>query len=123
MSRRPPTPTRSSHLFPLTTLFHSVAVQVELDLALAPPAVGVDSPGQVGADVVPVALHSVDDRVGLEILERVAALPLRVEVRLVRVVATDLVGRSEEHTSELQSLMRISYAIFCLQKKIKHHYI
>src|SRR3546814_2455059 len=29
----------------------------------------------------------------------------------------DLTGRSEEHTSELQSLMRISYAVFCLQKK------
>src|SRR3546814_5467484 len=29
--------------------------------------------------------------------------------------------RSEEHTSELQSLMRISYAVFCLKKKIKHH--
>src|SRR3546814_8794819 len=33
---------------------------------------------------------------------------------------TDLV-RSEEHTSELQSLMRISYAVFCLKKKTKHH--
>src|SRR3546814_7352793 len=30
-------------------------------------------------------------------------------------------ARSEEHTSELQSLMRISYAVFCLQKKIPHH--
>src|SRR3546814_8868275 len=30
-------------------------------------------------------------------------------------------GRSEEHTSELQSLMRISYAVFCLKKKIKQH--
>src|SRR3546814_11147143 len=30
------------------------------------------------------------------------------------------VGRSEEHTSELQSLMRISYAVFCLQKKMNH---
>src|SRR3546814_8113837 len=30
--------------------------------------------------------------------------------------------RSEEHTSELQSLMRISYAVFCLKKKNKHHY-
>src|SRR3546814_3981008 len=29
-------------------------------------------------------------------------------------------GRSEEHTSELQSLMRISYAVFCLKNKIKH---
>src|SRR3546814_2267446 len=31
-----------------------------------------------------------------------------------------LAGRSEEHTSELQSLMRISYAVFCLEKKITH---
>src|SRR3546814_7694001 len=31
--------------------------------------------------------------------------------------------RSEEHTSELQSLMRISYAVFCLKKKIKHKHI
>src|SRR3546814_6371329 len=35
----------------------------------------------------------------------------------------DLGCRSEEHTSELQSLMRISYAVFCLKKKTKHHYI
>src|SRR3546814_6474558 len=33
---------------------------------------------------------------------------------------TDASGRSEEHTSELQSLMRISYAVFCLTKKHKH---
>src|SRR3546814_20535956 len=32
------------------------------------------------------------------------------------------IGRSEEHTSELQSLMRISYAVFCLKKKIKRVY-
>src|SRR3546814_5130995 len=32
----------------------------------------------------------------------------------------DALARSEEHTSELQSLMRISYAVFCLKKKIKH---
>src|SRR3546814_3923656 len=32
-------------------------------------------------------------------------------------VSTSVVGRSEEHTSELQSVMRISYAVFCLQKK------
>src|SRR3546814_4448308 len=32
-----------------------------------------------------------------------------------------LIGRSEEHTSELQSLMRISYAVFCLKKKTKHN--
>src|SRR3546814_2992664 len=36
-------------------------------------------------------------------------------------LAVLLVGRSEEHTSELQSLMRISYAVFCLKKKKKNH--
>src|SRR3546814_4432104 len=34
--------------------------------------------------------------------------------------AVTIIGRSEEHTSELQSLMRISYAVFCLKKKITH---
>src|SRR3546814_4670867 len=34
-----------------------------------------------------------------------------------QVISNDLKGRSEEHTSELQSLMRISYAVFCLKKK------
>src|SRR3546814_3415827 len=38
-------------------------------------------------------------------------------VRGRRLVATTPVARSEEHTSELQSLMRISYAVFCLKKK------
>src|SRR3546814_1840039 len=36
------------------------------------------------------------------------------------VAGTTTVGRSEEHTSELQSLMRISYAVFCLKKKNTH---
>src|SRR3546814_6245708 len=43
-------------------------------------------------------------------------------LRLVEGVAPDLL-RSEEHTSELQSLMRISYAVFCLKKKIKYHIV
>src|SRR3546814_9221296 len=49
--------------------------------------------------------------------------PGRVPAR-VRVHARQLSDRSEEHTSELQSLMRISYAVFCLKKKKinnKHH--
>src|SRR3546814_9150208 len=48
--------------------------------------------------------------VGIEIVERFAAFALRDDVAHEG-------GRSEEHTSELQSLMRISYAVFCLQKK------
>src|SRR3546814_969252 len=38
----------------------------------------------------------------------------------VRLTTAPVVGRSEEHTSELQSLMRISYAVFCLKKKNRH---
>src|SRR3546814_6757868 len=37
--------------------------------------------------------------------------------------AQEVAGRSEEHTSELPSLMRISYAVFCLKKKKRHSYI
>src|SRR3546814_18688399 len=40
--------------------------------------------------------------------------------RLITIFKTATVGRSEEHTSELQSLMRISYAVFCLKKKKIH---
>src|SRR3546814_7354018 len=36
-------------------------------------------------------------------------------------IARSIISRSEEHTSELQSLMRISYAVFCLKTKKKHH--
>src|SRR3546814_6738308 len=43
-------------------------------------------------------------------------LPLAIGVRLSRMLLSSR-GRSEEHTSELQSLMRISYAVFCLKKK------
>src|SRR3546814_10470138 len=47
--------------------------------------------------------------------------PLRIDVPITQLSSDD---RSEEHTSELQSLMRISYAVFCLKKKTtKHNYI
>src|SRR3546814_1346745 len=45
----------------------------------------------------------------------------RMGFTLRRLMAGRLLGRSEEHTSELQSLMRISYAVFCLQKKKTIH--
>src|SRR3546814_9055610 len=51
---------------------------------------------------------------------QVTATELGVDLACVRVTATDtskVANRSEEHTSELQSLMRISYAVFCLKKK------
>src|SRR3546814_8407186 len=71
-------------------------------------------------------------KLGLRILRAVTALEHgleRGEIGIApRVIGDDLAvdragrqaERSEEHTSELQSLMRISYAVFCLQKKKKH---
>src|SRR3546814_1553665 len=47
----------------------------------------------------------------------------RPEARCLSHAGCDLPGRSEEHTSELQSLMRISYAVFCLKKKKNTQYI
>lgn len=58
----------------------AVAVHIKLDLALAPPAVVVDAPGQIGADVLPLALHVVEDRIDLFIGQRVDAPELRVKI-------------------------------------------
>src|SRR3546814_6538802 len=44
----------------------------------------------------------------------------KVEIAKLHLIAKQVEARSEEHTSELQSLMRISYAVFCLKKKNKH---
>src|SRR3546814_4966193 len=90
MIRRPPRSTRTDTLFPYTTLFRSVE----------------RGPGDAGGagDVVggglgdPPPADAVDHRGEDPLIERVST-------------------RSEEHTSELQSLMRISYAVFCLKKK------
>src|SRR3546814_1832222 len=99
MIRRPPRSTRTDTLFPYTTLFRSVLLQVL-------------------AAVVGEQLDRVDRQDALipqRALEARIRTALDSEIRrgLDRVVA----DRSEEHTSELQSLMRISYAVFCLKKK------
>src|SRR3546814_3212218 len=105
MSRRPPRSTRTGTLFPYTTLFRSAQFQ------------GVDA--EFGRRVVDDALHLIGRL-------RPAGAAVRVgrngigEHRL-RAEQHRRDSRSEEHTSELQSLMRISYAVFCLNKKIKNH--
>src|SRR3546814_2920879 len=128
MRRRPPRSTRTDTLFPYTTLFRSIAA------ALASPA----SAG-VGVTDLRVGQHPDKIRFVLDLTDRVDFLvfllpdPYRIVVDLPQ-VAFDLPvdgnsrqvgaisGRSEEHTSELQSLMRISYAVFCLKKKRKKRY-
>src|SRR3546814_3845219 len=105
MLRRPPRFTRTDTLFPYTTLFRSLA----LDLRRRQPGVAAldDEAADRVAPVIALELGPDDEDIG----DRRAGDP---HLRAVQHIAVG--GRSEEHTSELQSLMRISYAVFCLKK-------
>src|SRR3546814_1630366 len=103
MIRRPPRSTRTDTLFPSTTLFRSVPFHHE-------------------AGVVQFLVDEPTERPEARVVEVDDAVPVEPEGTHVGVApsGTGLVvaaDRSEEHTSELQSLMRISYAVFCLKKK------
>src|SRR3546814_10649822 len=96
MIQRPPRSTRTDTLFPYTTLFRS---------------------GDVGGDTYDINLGN-----GGEVIEFNEDFDLPDDVRalgddLIAQLSSGELTRSEEHTSELQSLMRISYAVFCLKKK------
>src|SRR3546814_9458247 len=99
MIRRPPRSTRTDTLFPYTTLFRSPPTAIARFDAVDgdPPAANAKLAG---------------DAIGHFIMARPTAIPCGS-------IALGRQRRSEEHTSELQSLMRISYAVFCLKKK-KH---
>src|SRR3546814_2171264 len=110
MIRRPPRATRTDTLFPYTTLFRSRiwGLQARGD---QPRATGQDRRGdrlQVRARQLPPR-----DWGGSVLSRDVPDGPVERGGRRVRVHH----GRSEEHTSELQSLMRISYAVLCLKNK------
>src|SRR3546814_9678534 len=109
MIRRPPRSTRTDTLFPYTTLFRSDRdiLLVQLDDRLVADDV------HIGADDL-----REDARLGRAEIR----LP-RLDAKFRRAHRVAHRGRSEEHTSELQSLMRISYAVFCLKKKTTHHII
>src|SRR3546814_4822787 len=96
MIRRPPRSTLTDTLFPYTTLFRSDEVaDVQARRRRVAAVVEGDRPrGEALGQRRPVG-GGVDEATGIEVV------------------------RSEEHTSELQSLMRISYAVFCLKKKTK----
>src|SRR3546814_3438249 len=106
MIRRPPRSTRTDTLVPYTTLFRSL---------------GSDAEGFAGNHRNAFASHWKTGKSCMNILALKApsALALRPgwPVHLSWLALTAF--RSEEHTSELQSLMRNSYAVFCLQKKNK----
>src|SRR3546814_6583585 len=109
MIRRPPRSTRTDTLFPYTTLFRSYA-----DLRPDPSATATDGDGGRHDIPLPRCLA----RRGATGRARSRRRPGRAHWRRCD-GGSRLRCRSEEHTSELQSLMRISYAVFCLKKK-KH---
>src|SRR3546814_1602818 len=96
MIRRPPRSTRTDTLFPYTTLFRSASGSDGAALR--------GRSGSFRTRRFAFALRRASLRFGIEGCDQ--RLPGQA-------------GRSEEHTSELQSLMRISYAVFCLKKKKK----
>src|SRR3546814_5605562 len=100
MIRRPPRSTRTDTLFPYTTLFRS-----------RPRGQEIAGPGHGALELVGACRASQ--------LARGAHTGRHGGARAHRPVAYCR-SRSEEHTSELQSLMRISYAVFCLKKKKKN---
>src|SRR3546814_2669590 len=107
MIRRPPRSTRTDTLFPYTTLFRSAffitGALAAISLAYPPsaPALRARAFGIIGVT---------------------GGAAMALGPTLGGLIAAGIGWRSEEHTSELQSLMRISYAVFCLKKKntIKH---
>src|SRR3546814_2194007 len=108
MIRRPPRSTRTDTLFPYTTLFRSHRPDL-------PPGRSAHRAVRMKA-LTGRLLRNPSSLIGLIILLLVLAIavfgPLIFPQSPWRM-------RSEEHTSELQSLMRISYAVFCLKKKKK----
>src|SRR3546814_4001788 len=106
MIRRPPRSTRTDTLFPYTTLFRSLP---------EPTLPGLDEP--YGILVTGIG------GTGVITIGALLATAAHIEGKAATIVdMTGLAQRSEEHTSELQSLMRISYAVFCLKKKKKTTY-
>src|SRR3546814_2391478 len=116
MIRRPPRSTRTDTLFPYTTLFRSVD-HIGAGIAHCRPRAdgGVGSrPGLIEQLLFRIALgrgaHGIAE-------QRPQRLTLRINPQRARPAGL----RSEEHTSELQSLMRISYAVVSLKKKTNEH--
>src|SRR3546814_1006860 len=106
MKRHPPRSTRTDTLFPYTTLFRSI-LHARRDgiLQVEDQHIGTNIPG-LGEFAFAVAGHEEEraqPHTGLRIISALRSVRQTI--------------RSEEHTSALQSLMRISYGVFCLKKK------
>src|SRR3546814_3965563 len=108
MCRRPPRTTLTDTLFPYTTLFRSI--------------VGPSGAGKSTISRILFRFYDVLDgavRIDGQDIRNVTQASLRAAIGIVPQDTVLFNDRSEEHTSELQSLMRISYAVFCLKKRQK----
>src|SRR3546814_10118227 len=123
MIRRPPRSTRTDTLFPYTTLFRSIDQAIAFEKRNADRFAVLYQPGLIyeHLDVMLDNPILADRRVRQALILAVdrQAISDRLFTGKQPVAATGvhpLDWRSEEHTSELQSLMRTSYAVFCLTK-------
>src|SRR3546814_9181942 len=129
MKRSTPRSTRTYTLFPYTTLFRSPALSPESlsgrahDLSSRSSFYGYGFNVGTELDGRPSMSHSGAFLMGTGTSFKIvpsAGIGIVVLTNGAPVGAAESVVRSEEHTSELQSLMRISYAVFCLKKKQKN---
>src|SRR3546814_1256485 len=120
MIRRPPRSTRTDTLFPYTTLFRSGDERASTTAdAVAVRVKGCDANGFRSTRTSRAAALKIDGYLGMS-----PATPAGMSGEwagsatvVLPAASRSMADRSEEHTSELQSLMRISYAVFCLKKK------
>src|SRR3546814_9363972 len=121
MIRRPPRSTRTDTLFPYTTLFRSERTAGFLvELAASAGLLATASPGDLGESWMPTDAYDSWHRASAAQRWTTLCRAWLASARVSALIgAKDSAGRarSEEHTSELQSLMRHSYAVFCLKKK------
>src|SRR3546814_10798218 len=109
MLPRPPTPALTDTLFPYPTLFRSLGSEpLEPETTRSYTIGAVWNPTPSFTTTVDLYQIDLDDRIGMS-----------SSMSLVADAVLDY--RSEEHTSELQSLMRISYTVYCLKQKKKQN--
>src|SRR3546814_7842991 len=114
MRSRPTRSTRTDTLLPYTTLFRSnQAREQEIKLRAA-----FDADGKLIASHADYGLNNGAYPQGAD--SNIAVMMFLWGAHKLPVFDFHARGRSEEHTSELQSLMRISYAVFCLKKQNRH---
>src|SRR3546814_9037293 len=121
MIRLPPRSTRPDTLFPYTTLFRSCFVSPLRHFSALPIAAVIPDRHALGRTGSAATRDLNPGHPTRLILTPNPSASRRHEETCAMDFPCSLPMRSEEHTSELQSLMRISYAVFCLKKKTTQH--